>query len=682
MKRAAAILLIMIMFFLLIPVSYAEEEPELVDVTVDGKVIKVKKINVLINGEPIQSDVPPILYDSRTLVPVRFVANYLNADISWNQEKYEATIKTQEKEIILKINSSDVIINGEVTKLPYNVPAKLINDRTMVPLRFVSETLGFDVGWIPETWTGTIDYKKQDVTNISMVESDGNLPKIKIQTTGLVSYKDIYLEDPYRLVIDIPRSILNLENKELLDSRGILELDVNKYPIKRIRASQFSIDPDITRIVIELDRYVSYKVNRSKDNKQIEIDFVNKVNDIRLETIGDKKGVVIYNTNRPDYNILRLYEPDRIVIDLLDSLLEMDKYKFEIESEFIKGIRTSQFKPDSLYNEQDKIVRVVLDLKEKDIKPHLTTQVEDDKIILFLDDDGLKNISFEKLDDGNRLLQIKANRRMNYYIKYDEDSKMMEIRLFRKYADLENGIIELNDELTDYIKVENIGDYNKVFVKFKKDIFYNVLSSAKDDVIKIKVMDKIKRYSDKLIIIDAGHGGKDPGTIGPITKIKEKNIALDYAFSLEKKLKELGFKTLLIRDRDEYIDLYDRAEKANQSNGDAFISIHFNAHDDKDISGIQTLYCPSYLSDVKTEDNYPFAEIIHKEILKATGAVDRGIKRRPKLVVVRETKMVAALLELGFVTNPYEEKKIITEEYKNKAIQGIVNGIVRYFEAK
>ncbi len=680
MKRLISVILTMLMFFLLIPLSYAKQGPELVDVTVDGKVIKVKKINILINGEPIQSDVPPILYNSRTLVPVRFVANYLNADISWNQEKYEATIKTQEKEIILKINSSDVIINGKVEKLPYNVPAKLINDRTMVPLRFVSEALGFDVGWIPETWTGTIDYKKQDVTNVSIVENEGRLPKIRIETTGLVSYKDIFLEDPYRLVIDIPRSNLNIENKEIIDSRGILKLDVQKYSIKEIRASQFSINPDITRVVIELDRDISYNVNVS--DKQIQIDFTNKVSNIKLETIEGKKGIVIYNTNRPDYNIIRLYEPDRIVVDLLDSLLEMNDNKLGIETEFIKGIRTSQFKPDSLYNEHDKIVRVVLDLKEKEIKPHLTTRVEDNKIILFLDDDGLKNIDFEKLEDGSRLLKIKADKRMNYHVKYDEDGKVMTIKFLKKYANLGNGIIEIRDELIDYIKVESIGDYNKVSMKVKKDILYDILSSVKDDEIKIKFNDKVKKYSDKLIVIDAGHGGKDPGTICPITKIKEKDLALKYALSLEKRLRELGFKTLLIRNRDEYIDLYDRAEKANRSNGDAFISIHFNAHDDKDISGIQTLYCPSYLSDVKTEDNYPFAETIHEELLKATGAVDRGIKRRPKLVVVRETKMVAVLLELGFVTNPNEEKRIITQEYKDKAIQGIVNGIIRYFESK
>jgi N-acetylmuramoyl-L-alanine amidase len=682
------IIVLILMVFILLTITngvLAYSEPEALEVMIDGKKVQVKKINVIINEEPLESDVPPILYDSRTLVPVRFATQFLGGSVEWDPVNYQVKIMYFGKEIILTIDSSEVVIDGVKKQLPYNVPAKIVNDRTMVPLRFVAEELGCKVDWDPETWTGIITTNKDEITNIEVtdiiVEENGlSLPNIQIETTGNVSYKEYFLEEPYRLVIDINNAKLNISNKELLQSNGVVEIEVNKYPLKGIRASQFAVDPDVTRLVIDLDRYVSYDIT-TKDNK-LKVSFLNKMKDISVEEIDERKGIVIDNTIIPQYNIIRLSNPDRIVVDLMDSILVSDKSSYDINTKYIKGIRTSQFAPDSLYNSEAKIVRIVIDINEDSNRPNLMLDTLDGKLVLYVDEHEFENIKYDEEGSLYRSININALKDISYKVNYIEESRLMEIKVGKDDVELETGMELIDDEYIDYIFTEEHGVYRNITIKFKKDIIYKIESEEFDDNIKILFLGKNEKFKDKTIIIDAGHGGKDPGATAPTFKIEEKDLNLKVAKKLNEKLIEAGFKTIMIRDNDEYIGLYERAEIANESNGDAFISIHFNSHPDSDIKGIQTFYCPSYKSEVKTEDNYPFAEAVHQGLLDALNSVDKGIRRRPELVVVRETKMVAALLELGFLTNPEEEKRIFTEEYQDKAVEGIVSGIIRYFEEK
>ena len=259
----------------------------------------------------------------------------------------------------------------------------------------------------------------------------------------------------------------------------------------------------------------------------------------------------------------------------------------------------------------------------------------------------------------------------------------MTIKLDKDKVNIDNGLIIDDNYYVKNIEVSEDRDNKIIKVKFNNTISYEALISSLGLTIKMNVGEKVESpFSDKLIVIDAGHGGTDPGTIGPITKVKEKDLNLKVAFKLKAELEKLGFKTFLTRDSDEYIGLYDRTDMANALEADAFVSIHFNAIGKPDISGIQALYCPAYLSDVKTEDQYPFAETIHNEVLSALGSKDMGIIKRDDLVVTRESQMVSVLMELGFVTNKEEEARLITDGYQQKAAEGIASGIVKYFENK
>ena len=120
----------------------------------------------------------------------------------------------------------------------------------------------------------------------------------------------------------------------------------------------------------------------------------------------------------------------------------------------------------------------------------------------------------------------------------------------------------------------------------------------------------------------------------------------------------------MTRDTDVDIDLYERARIANDSDADLFVSIHGNSHINSVHKGIQVLYCPATQSSIKEGDQFPFAKAMMDALLAGTGAVDKGIIQRPNLVVLRETKMPAVLVETGFMSNPEEKNSYLQKNTK------------------
>lgn len=181
-----------------------------------------------------------------------------------------------------------------------------------------------------------------------------------------------------------------------------------------------------------------------------------------------------------------------------------------------------------------------------------------------------------------------------------------------------------------------------------------------------------------IIVIDAGHGGKDPGTIG-VNQSFEKDINLDISKKLYKKLGSMGYKVILTRDRDEYVDNQKRVELANRKNAKLFVSIHCNAlENDNSTRGIQVLYYPNEKSKEKNLDNESLAKTTLDRISKVTGAKNRGIVAREDLLVLNQTNMPAIIVECGFLSNEDEASLLITDEYQNKIVDGIVDVLEDY----
>lgn len=172
----------------------------------------------------------------------------------------------------------------------------------------------------------------------------------------------------------------------------------------------------------------------------------------------------------------------------------------------------------------------------------------------------------------------------------------------------------------------------------------------------------------KTIVIDAGHGGKDPGAVNG-TKY-EKVANLQIAKKVGAKLKELGYNVKYTRTKDVYFTLDERCRMSNNWDADIFVSIHLNAVANKDAKGIETWRYEKVGSTTKK-----LAEEVQTELIAATGAKDRGVKTTTSLYVLKHTVASACLIECGFISNDAECKKLFSNTYQNKIASAIVKGV-------
>lgn len=179
-----------------------------------------------------------------------------------------------------------------------------------------------------------------------------------------------------------------------------------------------------------------------------------------------------------------------------------------------------------------------------------------------------------------------------------------------------------------------------------------------------------------LICVDPGHGGKDSGAVGT-TGAKEKDVNLAMSLLLADDLKQEGLQVMMTRSDDSYPDLHLRAEMANEAVASLFVSIHNNAAGDSSVEGTETFYWGT--PELWSPKGKLLAEAIQRNLVEAIQSVDRGARTHwYNLVVLAETVMPAALVEVGFMTNPVEEAKLLSKTYQQAAAQGITEGILEY----
>lgn len=691
MKRWKAVLSLLLIFGFISSPGFAANKHNKIVVSMNGRKHTVTEVPVLMDGQAIDIGIPNFIHQDYTFVPIRFVEKY-GAEVSWDQKTKTATVVQKDKEIKMTINSSDVYVNGQKQVVDKVLAPKLVtfsnkDTRTMIPFRLVAEILGHEVGWDNSNKVPFINTKTNkvpdnnsntmEITNVLVDKGSTNIPKIIINGTDNFKYSTALLENPHRLVIDIEDAKLNLKNIPFENGVGIL--NVNSGPISKINITQFSKSPDVVRIVVHLSEKVDFDILSGKDNKSLNISFVNRVGKIEKENIDGKEALVIYNTNKPKTNTMKLKNPDRIVIDLLDSSLEAGSYvEYNHNIGFIEKVRVSQFEPDNNYKSNDRIVRVVLDVKNGISDPNIKIDTYDNRIVIIPETSIWETINYS-LKGKDRTISINANKKTEYDIDYNSHGKVMTISLPLDSLDLKEGYASINDGLVKDIQITKEGNKAKVVINLMRSAEYTILSNRVDNKISVSLSrDSNIKPSDRIIVIDPGHGGKDPGAVQ--NGVNEKDVNLAVSHKINEGLKNKGYTTIMTREDDVFIELKERANIANRNMADLFISIHSNSNPNANVSGIQVLYHSKDKTNVKKEETYNLANIIMEEIVKGTGAENKGLLAREKTVVIRDTNMPSVLIELGFLTNPNEAQLLNDEVYQELLAESIIRGIERYFE--
>ena len=182
---------------------------------------------------------------------------------------------------------------------------------------------------------------------------------------------------------------------------------------------------------------------------------------------------------------------------------------------------------------------------------------------------------------------------------------------------------------------------------------------------------------NRIIVLDPGHGGSDPGAVnGSVT---EKSIVLDVAKRVQKLLQADGAKVVLTRSTDVFIELDERPIIANNHFGEMFISIHVNSFSNNVPKGTETFY--NSKSEANLDEEIRLAKLINNEIVKNASMTDRGVKN-VNYAVTRNTTMPAILTELGFIKNESDFAKLTSEAYLTIYAESIYNGIVKYYSSK
>lgn len=183
----------------------------------------------------------------------------------------------------------------------------------------------------------------------------------------------------------------------------------------------------------------------------------------------------------------------------------------------------------------------------------------------------------------------------------------------------------------------------------------------------IQVQPAKRNLNKHTVVIDAGHGGSDPGAMR--NNVLEKKITLEIAQLVEKNLQAQGATVYMTRKDDTFVSLSDRVTISNEKKPDLFVSIHINASENETVNGIETHYYK--------DDSLDFAKQIHKSIMSKIDEKNRGVIKS-RFYVVRHTTAPSVLLELGFISNEQERELMQTKKRQEAFAEAITEGIINY----
>ena len=561
-------------------------------ITYDGKTYNysAEEVNITVNGTKITGyNMPPIILDSRTLVPARAVFEAMGAEVAWNADTKEVYIIKNNDVVVIQINNNFGTKNGE--QFIMDVAPKIINDSTMIPVRAVSEALSCTVDWEASSRTVKISDKADTGTqtgetggntgtttppsgiislrSVSVPTSSSSAQTFTIHSSGTIDKYEVIEVGGNRIAIDVYGAQINMA--------GSSKTVTTSPYVKSIRWAQNQITPSyIARVVFDVTVMTDYDVSLSADKKAVILSYSeNTVTDI---TTDNRKGVdhiIIEGDSAPEAQISYLSNPDRVVIDIPYAVSELDSSYSAKGLDWVSSIRTAQFDKST--------VRIVLET-EKGVEADVT--VSDNKADVAVSKSTVENITYTS-DDTLVLAKGAMSIKASDIIKTDNyANKKYKLTLPGDYEGVYGyGRLRIGSEFTPAIYLENVSG-NTVITIDQEKIFEVKIWEDSDNVY-VQLTDPREIY-DFVVVVDAGHGLNDPGTNG--NGIVEKDLNLDILLKLKAMLDNNDdIKVYYTRTSDTYPENMYRAAMGNAA-ADLFVSIHHNSSVSATPKGTETLY--------------------------------------------------------------------------------------------
>lgn len=583
-------------------------------------------ITVYVNDQLLTADVDPIINKGRTLVPLRAIFEALGASVSWDGSNQTVTAQKDDVTIILKIGSSVSTVNGQITEL--DVPSMVVMNRTMVPLRFVGEALGGRVSW---------DDSKRQVKIYSPARIGDKLVRVQVEENSVT----------LRSGPSAAANLLTTVSKDIqLDIIG--EQD-GWYHVNYMEQSGWVagwlVKPIWQSPALADAKNLVLNYNKAADGLHLEMSASTK-----LQTkITESPGAITYNysdcqlsqeiniqekTSRGSLVITGSNQGSGVIVTV--SLPETVKYKKDSDK---NGLNQSLFIPNCIVA----VEHMPFDssgerLDITTLMPVIPTQAQNGNQIV---------VTFPGVAQG--MAQS----------SYDYDSKSIKSLTIKQ---------QINDNnINTLISIETRNAAELILGIGDKDRAVHLMLVLKSDI----------PACSSLVVLDPGHGGKDSGACGSFSKEKDVNLAV--ALKVGDLLSRKGIKVVYTRSTDVFIPLESEADTGNIMNAALFVAIHCNSVSDiPSAQGIETFYYAPE-SDPKLymqkDDRRNLATAIQQRLIVGLGRPDRGVKTANELVL-RETDMPSALVELGFLSNTQEEALLNLKSFQDKAAQAIAAGII------
>jgi len=414
-----------------------------------------------------------------------------------------------------------------------------------------------------------------------------------------------------------------------------------------------------------------------------------------LETLRDRYRLTVSADAPITYRTGDLTNPPRLFVDLLNMDLSQIPSAYAVENSYLRTARISQ---NSLAPQPPgDVARIVVEMTES---RQFRIGESADKCKLWVDfplPDStelppdvppviLTGVTFERTSPRIAQLKLSAYGRPYCTAISTYESTEIVFDIANAQSQISPTTIDITDRIVRSVSIvpaPRSPGAQRVTVKLHEPIEHS-LQAAADGV---AVFFGQFQLSELRVAIDAGHGGHDTGAIGR-AGLQERAVNLDIARRVYRRLIAMGVNTCMTRtdeasvrpwtqgNRDEQrAELLARCSIANEMPADLFVSIHSNAQRSNPLEhrGTETYY--------RKDDSVEFARVMQREVVAAVGLPDGGVFRHPKsIIVLAYTEMPAVLVEVGYLSHPSDEALLATDAFRDRAAQGIVNGIKQYVE--
>lgn len=626
-----------------------------------------KEVKIEIDGKAmVPKDMPAVIIDGRTMLPMRQIAQELGCEVNWNEAAKQIYVMRGSDIIVFTVDSKTGYENGK--EFTMDVPATIVNDRTMLPVRALADALHLNIKWddpnrIVSIQSGDTVVKDEPKAPESGQTTAGTLTGIQtpsakdadqtftIQADGPMGRYEKTFVDDQKIVLDFYGAKSSLPGEITKTNSDI---------VTGIRTATHENNGDsFTRVVFDLSGKKDYEVKQSADKKNITISFgkttVDKISAVHSQ---NKDIITIGGTGSFGASVAMTADPQKIVVTIPNCQSNLSDKINTADLQYVLDGKVDTSKGNTV-----ELVLAVEDLVQYSYRE------ENQNLILEIYPTTLKNMRYDK--NANVLYLDKKDKIDTGSVKFEDHylDGYFDVTLPGDYeSDYGYGTYDVKGTVVENIEVSTKGGNTTFRFKQNRISAYEVTDEGGSYAIRVK---NPKEVYDKVLLLDAGHGGKDPGTSG--NGMQEKNLNLTIAQKIAQKLQGSGIKVYMTRDSDVYPENSTRAKTANDI-ADLMVSIHMNSGPET-ANGTETLYQVHANDNAARLTSKQLAEILQGKVVSATGNTNRGAKLWTDVLILNRTTVPAVIVEVIFITNTGDALKISNPAYQDQVAQAIADGI-------